>query len=26
VVLENLISKFLYDKAASGKDAESSKP
>jgi phospholipid/cholesterol/gamma-HCH transport system substrate-binding protein len=26
VVLENLISKFLYDKAASGKDAESGKP
>jgi phospholipid/cholesterol/gamma-HCH transport system substrate-binding protein len=26
VVLENLISKFLYDKAASGKDAESVKP
>ena len=26
VVLENLISKFLYDKAASGKDGEGSKP
>ena len=26
VVLENLISKFLYDKAASGKDPEGSKP